>query len=278
MSTQQDIYAASSENHPPMLNKENYVPWSSRLLRYAKSRPNGKLIYNSIINGPYMIELTNKNLTWLKAEVQAFRTILLGLPEASMRKRLKLFNEQEKFTSTDGESIESYYHLQNPGIQNVGNQNGLIVVLRIANQNPNRDGMYVAARELHSQNTEKGCCLSSNSATDCSKGRSRDPTDILTESNKLSKALDEGSLARTYVRKFLMLIHLNGELKGHGRFEDLKDLSSLALGELIDNLKVHEVVMEKDSEIYKGKKERVNSIALKANKCEHHGNKIERSG
>nr|GEW97519.1 hypothetical protein [Tanacetum cinerariifolium] len=37
-----------------MLNKENYVPWSSRLLRYAKSRPNGKLIHNSIINGPYV--------------------------------------------------------------------------------------------------------------------------------------------------------------------------------------------------------------------------------
>nr|GEU66652.1 hypothetical protein [Tanacetum cinerariifolium] len=37
-----------------MLNKENYVPWSSRLLRYAKSRTNGKLIQNSILNGPYV--------------------------------------------------------------------------------------------------------------------------------------------------------------------------------------------------------------------------------
>nr|GFA18747.1 hypothetical protein [Tanacetum cinerariifolium] len=54
MSTQQDIYTAGFENRPPMFNKENYVPWSSRLLRYAKSRPNGKLIHNSIINGPYV--------------------------------------------------------------------------------------------------------------------------------------------------------------------------------------------------------------------------------
>nr|GEX75220.1 hypothetical protein [Tanacetum cinerariifolium] len=45
---------AGSESHPPMLNKENYVPWSSRLLRYAKSRPNGKLIHNSILIGPYV--------------------------------------------------------------------------------------------------------------------------------------------------------------------------------------------------------------------------------
>ncbi|GKF13080.1 hypothetical protein Tco_0051006 [Tanacetum coccineum] len=48
--------------------------------------------------------------------------------------------------------------------------------------------------------------------------------------------------------------------------EESKYLSSLALYELIGNLKVHEVVMEKDSEIYRGKKERVKFIALKAKK------------
>ncbi|GJS43398.1 zf-CCHC domain-containing protein [Tanacetum coccineum] len=43
-------------------------------------------------------------------------------------------------------------------------------------------------------------------------------------------------------------------------------MSSLALDERIDNLKVHEVVMEKDSEIYRGKMKRVKSIALKSKK------------
>nr|GEX31502.1 hypothetical protein [Tanacetum cinerariifolium] len=74
-----DIYAAGSESRPPMLNKENYVSWSSRLLWYAKNRPNGKLIHNSILNGPY-------------------------------EKKAKLFNEWERFTSNEEESIESYYH------------------------------------------------------------------------------------------------------------------------------------------------------------------------
>nr|GEX09067.1 retrovirus-related Pol polyprotein from transposon TNT 1-94 [Tanacetum cinerariifolium] len=37
--------------------------------------------------------------------------------------------------------------VQNPRIQNVGNQNGLIVVPRNANQNPNRNGNLVAARD-----------------------------------------------------------------------------------------------------------------------------------
>nr|GFA80165.1 hypothetical protein [Tanacetum cinerariifolium] len=106
MSTQQDIYTAGSESCPPMLNKENYVPWSSRLLQYAKSRPNGKLIHNSILNGPYvkkMIpepgdanrditvtetfhlqtddELFDKELKQIEAEDQAIQTIVLGLPE-----------------------------------------------------------------------------------------------------------------------------------------------------------------------------------------------------
>ncbi|GJV05552.1 hypothetical protein Tco_1343208 [Tanacetum coccineum] len=72
MSTQQDIYAAGFENRPPMLNKDNYVPWSSRLLRYAKSKPNGKLIMNSIKNGPYTDDkLTNQEAKQMEADDQA---------------------------------------------------------------------------------------------------------------------------------------------------------------------------------------------------------------
>nr|GEV08026.1 hypothetical protein [Tanacetum cinerariifolium] len=56
----EEVFLAGSENRHPMLNKENYVPWSSRLLRYAKSRPNGKLIHNSIINGPYVRRMIPK--------------------------------------------------------------------------------------------------------------------------------------------------------------------------------------------------------------------------
>nr|GEZ89998.1 hypothetical protein [Tanacetum cinerariifolium] len=51
---------AGSESRPPMLNKENYVPWSSHLLRYAKSRPNEKLIHSSILNGPYVRKMIPK--------------------------------------------------------------------------------------------------------------------------------------------------------------------------------------------------------------------------
>nr|GEU95861.1 hypothetical protein [Tanacetum cinerariifolium] len=136
MSTQQDIYAAGSESRPPMLNKENYVSWSSRLLRYAKSRPNENLIHNSILNGPYvrrMIpepgdanhevnvtetfhmqtddELSKKELKQIKADDQAIQTILLGLPEDIYAAVDSCETAQEIwFTSNEGESIESYYH------------------------------------------------------------------------------------------------------------------------------------------------------------------------
>nr|GFB59858.1 hypothetical protein [Tanacetum cinerariifolium] len=89
-----------------MLNKDNYVPWSSRIIGYARSRPNGKMIVDFIENGPYvrrMIatpgepdlhvlvlesfheqtdeELTENDIKWMDADDQAIQTILLGLPK-----------------------------------------------------------------------------------------------------------------------------------------------------------------------------------------------------
>nr|GEW41911.1 retrovirus-related Pol polyprotein from transposon TNT 1-94 [Tanacetum cinerariifolium] len=95
MSTQQDIYAAGSENRPLMLNKENYVPWSSRLLRYSKSRPNGKLIHNSIINGPYVRRMIPEpgNLVTCSENDE-------GSDVGIQEKKAKLFNEWERMEST----------------------------------------------------------------------------------------------------------------------------------------------------------------------------------
>ncbi|GJY67900.1 hypothetical protein Tco_0470882 [Tanacetum coccineum] len=79
------------------------------------------------------------------------------------------------------------------------------------------------------------------------------------------KSLDEGFSSKNYVRKFLRALHPKWRAK-FMTIEESKDLPSLALDKLICNLKVHEVVMEKDSKIYRGKKERVKSISLKAKK------------
>nr|GEX78114.1 integrase, catalytic region, zinc finger, CCHC-type, peptidase aspartic, catalytic [Tanacetum cinerariifolium] len=212
-----------------MLNKDNYVSWPSRIIWYARSKPNGKMIVDPIENGPYLRrmiattgepylpvpfpktfhkqtdeELIESDIKRMHADDQAIQTIFLGLPKDVyavvdsceiakeiwkrvrqlmkgsdiQEKKAKLFNEWEKFTSTDGGSIESYYHhimqLMNDlkrhkhfpdniaanlkflnNLQpewkrhvtiNGGNQNGLVVVPGIANQNGTGNIVTVRAK------------------------------------------------------------------------------------------------------------------------------------
>nr|GEW58375.1 zf-CCHC domain-containing protein/UBN2 domain-containing protein [Tanacetum cinerariifolium] len=75
----------------------------------------------------------------------------------------------------------------------------------------------------------------------------------------------EGLLkGKKYVRKFLRALHPKWSAKVTA-IEESKDLTSLSLDELIGNLKVHEMIIKKDSEIVKAKGER-KSLALKAKK------------
>nr|GFB96422.1 hypothetical protein [Tanacetum cinerariifolium] len=83
-------------------------------------------------------ELSDKELKQIKADDQAIQTILLSLPKdiyvavdscktaqeiwlrvqrimkgsdiGIQEKKTKLFNERERFTSNEGESIKAYYH------------------------------------------------------------------------------------------------------------------------------------------------------------------------
>ncbi|GJR50097.1 hypothetical protein Tco_1400618 [Tanacetum coccineum] len=78
------------------------------------------------------------------------------------------------------------------------------------------------------------------------------------------KALDEGYSSKNNVRKFLRALHPKWRAKVT-TIEESKVLTSLSLDELIRNLKVHEMIIKKDSEIVKAKGER-KYIALKTKK------------
>nr|GEU98707.1 zf-CCHC domain-containing protein/UBN2 domain-containing protein [Tanacetum cinerariifolium] len=79
------------------------------------------------------------------------------------------------------------------------------------------------------------------------------------------KVLDESFSRNNYVRKFLRALHLKWRAKVTA-IEKSKDLTSLSLDELIGNLKVYEVIIKKDSEMVKGKREQNRSLALKVKK------------
>ncbi|GJT61150.1 hypothetical protein Tco_1004683 [Tanacetum coccineum] len=99
---------------------------------------NHEVLVNETFHEQTDDELTEKELKQVEVDDQAIQTILLGLPEdiyaavdscetaqeiwlrvqqmmkgsdiRIQKKKAKLFNEWERFTSTDGESIKSYYH------------------------------------------------------------------------------------------------------------------------------------------------------------------------
>nr|GEY27869.1 hypothetical protein [Tanacetum cinerariifolium] len=169
MSIQQDIYAVGSENCPPMLNKDNYVPWSSCIIRYAMSRPNGKMIVDSIENGPYIWERVQQ--------------MMKGSDIGEQEKKAKLFNEWEKnkhFLENIAANLKFLNNLQSEWKRHVTivrqtknlheadfnqiydflkmnqDENGLVVLPGIANQNGT--GNIVAVRAKGSRNGNHARC------------------------------------------------------------------------------------------------------------------------
>nr|GEU65740.1 copia protein [Tanacetum cinerariifolium] len=78
------------------------------------------------------------------------------------------------------------------------------------------------------------------------------------------KALDEGYSSKNYVKKFLRALHPKWRAEVT-TLKESKDLTSLSLDELIGNLKVHEMIIKKDSKIVKVEGEK-RPLTLKAKK------------
>nr|GEW79451.1 UBN2 domain-containing protein [Tanacetum cinerariifolium] len=83
------------------------------------------------------------------------------------------------------------------------------------------------------------------------------------ETNHDTSELDESFSSRNHVRIFLRALPTKWRPKVT-EIEESKNLPTLSFDELIGNLKVCEVVLEKDLEVSKNKKEKYKSLALKA--------------
>nr|GEY60572.1 hypothetical protein [Tanacetum cinerariifolium]GEY60588.1 hypothetical protein [Tanacetum cinerariifolium] len=155
MSTQQDIYTAGSENCPPMLNKDNYVPWSSRIIQYARSRPNGKMIVDSIENGPYAFQLiaptNNHQRTSSNPHNRHIAQLVMNMSQDRQTQNVG-GNGGNQFGQIQGAQNTG----QNVGAQGGGNQNELVVVSGITNQNGT--GNVVAVRTKGTGNGNQARC------------------------------------------------------------------------------------------------------------------------
>ncbi|GJR87967.1 hypothetical protein Tco_0211978 [Tanacetum coccineum] len=137
-----NIMAAGSKDRPPMLGPGRYSQWRSRFLRYIDTKPNGGGLKKSILSGPYVPTTVQVQAVVAAegrpaSEKEAIFLLLTGIGDEIYStvdacntanemwiaiERLQqgeslnvqdvktnLFWEFGKFTSRDGESMESYY-------------------------------------------------------------------------------------------------------------------------------------------------------------------------
>ncbi|GKC87949.1 hypothetical protein Tco_1148598, partial [Tanacetum coccineum] len=52
MGSNEETKAAGTDTRPPMLVESDYDSWKIHIHRYIRGKPNGKLIWKSIQNGP----------------------------------------------------------------------------------------------------------------------------------------------------------------------------------------------------------------------------------
>nr|GEX14003.1 hypothetical protein [Tanacetum cinerariifolium] len=131
------IMEAGGKDRPPMLAPGNYVKWKSIIKRYIDTKPNNELIHYCLQNPPYEYKWADKDVLVAESSTetttvrymenyknvsQDIRDQLNAEAEAKAIERLKqdesihvqdletnLYWEFGKFTSWDGESLESYY-------------------------------------------------------------------------------------------------------------------------------------------------------------------------
>nr|GEZ44502.1 hypothetical protein [Tanacetum cinerariifolium] len=104
------IMKAGSKDRPSMLAPGNYVQWKSRIKRFIDTKPNHELIHYCLKNPPYQLGWIDKEIL-ISEGSPITRTERLKQGESINVQDLKtnLYWESGKFTSQDGESLESYY-------------------------------------------------------------------------------------------------------------------------------------------------------------------------
>nr|GEZ87104.1 hypothetical protein [Tanacetum cinerariifolium] len=115
-----------ADNRPPMLEKDMYNSWKSRMELYMLNRQHGRMILESVEQGPLLwptveedgvtrlkkyFELSAVEAIQADCDVKATNIILQGLPLEvyALERECKLYDEFDKFAYRKGETLHDYY-------------------------------------------------------------------------------------------------------------------------------------------------------------------------
>nr|GEU33260.1 integrase, catalytic region, zinc finger, CCHC-type, peptidase aspartic, catalytic [Tanacetum cinerariifolium] len=94
-----NIMAAGSRDHPPMLATRRYPQWRSRFLRYIDTRPNGEALKKCILSGPY------KPITILVQAVEATDDSLAVPEHTTVETPMNMSPENKAYFEAEKEAI-----------------------------------------------------------------------------------------------------------------------------------------------------------------------------
>ncbi|GJW35097.1 retrovirus-related pol polyprotein from transposon TNT 1-94 [Tanacetum coccineum] len=132
MASNEETNAAGTDTRPPMLVESDYDSWKIRIHRYIRGKPNGKLIWKSIQNGPTphpMItdppptdstvvpaprkkldsEFNEEENKLEMADTQAEIILSQGSCRTIQQRKEDLFDKYERFRAIGNESIHDYF-------------------------------------------------------------------------------------------------------------------------------------------------------------------------
>ncbi|GKD64135.1 hypothetical protein Tco_1306243 [Tanacetum coccineum] len=130
LSLAENVIVFRDENYPSMLDKKNYSSWASRMLLYIKGKGHGKLLFDSVLNGPFQYgtivepgnetipatvrartytDLTDEEKIRESVDIKATNIVLQGSELSLQERESKLYDDFDTFTSMPGETIYSYY-------------------------------------------------------------------------------------------------------------------------------------------------------------------------
>nr|GFC04587.1 hypothetical protein [Tanacetum cinerariifolium] len=89
---------SGAENRPPMLEKDMYDSWRSRMKLYMLNRQHGRIILESVEHGP---------LLWPSVTEEGM--LMQGTSLTKQERECKLYDAFDKFTYQRGETLLDFY-------------------------------------------------------------------------------------------------------------------------------------------------------------------------